>query len=233
MGIVYLSGPSGSGKTYLAAAILAEVLAAGLYPPQAVRFIGERTYLDDLKASFNQGDPELRPRLLPPNHIQRLPLLFFDDLATSRLTDWAKGEIAGLIEGRHAEDLATVITSNLSLDELARQVDSRLASRIGENGAVLQFPARDLRICGRLKAPRWTPTGRGGPGRRAPVDDAAAPLADPPARGPLSAVAPGEAEPGNAADLAGGQSFGPSASRPRAGAKKNLGKILTNRQPVE
>ena len=68
--------------------------------------------------------------------------------AACRMTDWAKGEIAGLLEARHAADLPTIVTSNLSPRDMAAAIDPRVASRISESRMMLKFPSRDLRTLG-------------------------------------------------------------------------------------
>ncbi|MFB3892044.1 MAG: ATP-binding protein [Phycisphaerae bacterium] len=147
-GMVYLFGPPGAGKSWLAVAMLRAVLESGRLSPADCLYVGERSYLDRLRATFNGA--HVSPRLLPANHPCRVALLLFDDLGASRLTDWGKGEIAGLIEGRHADGLPTICTSNLDPAQLAQAVDARVASRIAESGRMYVFPSRDFRIVGVL-----------------------------------------------------------------------------------
>ena len=71
--------------------------------------------------------------------------------AAARQTDWTRGEIATLLEARHAADLPTIITSNLNPDELAQAIDGRLASRVAEYRLMLEFPRIDLRIKGTVR----------------------------------------------------------------------------------
>ena len=150
-GMLYLFGAPGVGKTYLAAASLRHVLEAGLLSPVACRFIGEREFLSEIKATFGNSNTPTSPRSMLANSPYRVALLLYDDLGASRLTDWGRGEISGLIEYRHANGLPTIITSNLSPDELAAAVDARILSRIAESRSMLEFPSRDLRVSGSLR----------------------------------------------------------------------------------
>jgi len=150
-GMVLFFGAPGSGKTYLGTSMLRAMLEGGLYmeltPSGAFdlrcRYACERDFLAALRADFDGGRSYARD-------VQDMPLLVFDDLGSSRLTDWGRGEVAGLLEDRHAHELPTVITSNLSPDELAVAVDPRVSSRIVESKLVFRFPPRDLRIKGTI-----------------------------------------------------------------------------------
>jgi len=160
-GILYMySEVAGTGKTWLATAILRHILKLGLYPPAACRYIAERDYLDGLKADYRDGaaSGEISPRLLPASHPRRVGVLFYDDLGSARQNPWSRGEIAKLIEGRHAAELPTVITANLLPGGIAEAVDSRLTSRVSEYGMMLGFSGHDLRVHGTLGAGRLSDT---------------------------------------------------------------------------
>jgi DNA replication protein DnaC len=151
-GVLYLFGFVGAGKTFLAVATLRHVLTEGVIRPSGALFISERSFLDDLKASFD-ADAHAAPvadRMLPVAHPRRIALLVYDDLGAARQTDWTRGEIAGLLESRHAADLPTVITSNLAPNALAQAIDGRVASRVAESRSMIEFPRRDLRVTGTI-----------------------------------------------------------------------------------
>jgi DNA replication protein DnaC len=162
-GMLYFFGPPGAGKTYLAVSILRAMLEAGLYiesTPLAAfdlrcGYICERDFLAELRAEFDRG-------MTYPADVQAMSLLVFDDLGSGRLTDWGRGEVAGLLEHRHAQELPTLVTSNLSPDELAVAVDPRVSSRIVESKLVFRFPPRDLRITGTLRRTAAAENGGGG-----------------------------------------------------------------------
>jgi DNA replication protein DnaC len=143
-GIMFLTGIPGSGKTWLAVAIVRHCLSQGLLSPNDCLYVSERSFLDSVRSAFDEGGEHLR--VMPGNHPQRVPFLIFDDLGSTRLTDWGRGEIANLIEDRHARDLPTVITANISPDDLSEVIDGRISSRIAESRQMLVFPNKDLRV---------------------------------------------------------------------------------------
>jgi len=155
-GILYLYGIPGSGKSWLAVATLRNVLEAGTYSrtysEPSCRYIAERDYLAGLRAAFDDGNGEVSPRLLPDSDPRRVRLLLYDDLAAERQTDWTRGEIAGLIEARHADELPTIITANVAPGSIAQAIDGRVASRVAESRMMLEFPRRDLRVKGTARA---------------------------------------------------------------------------------
>ena len=147
-GTIYLHGIPGSGKTCVAVSLLRHILTTGRLLPSQCRYASEAGYLDALKRSYEEGQMERSPKTLPRNDPRRVRLLILDDLASTRLTDWGKGEMANLIEARHANGLLTIITSNIGLDSLADAIDQRITSRIAQYKNVLAFPDKDLRVEG-------------------------------------------------------------------------------------
>lgn len=150
-GFLVLSGRPGCGKTWGCVAILAELLRTGRRRTGSVRFLSEGDYLRTLREGF-ASDP-VNDRLLPSTHPRACKMLALDDLASTYLTPWGRGEVAGLIEKRYRDELPTILTTNLSLAELAGAVDARLTSRLAEDGQVFSFPAVDLRLTGKLRPP--------------------------------------------------------------------------------
>ena len=152
-GILFLHGAVGSGKTWAAVAVLREIILAGILPAQEARFIDEGEFLLRLKAGYGRGEGDRPARNRPASHPRIVRLLVLDELGATAGKPWAVENVASLVGGRHADLLPTIITSNFSLDALARQLDPRISSRLAEAGQVLEFPARDLRIDGSHRRP--------------------------------------------------------------------------------
>ncbi len=150
-GFLFLHGCPGSGKTWLAVAVIRFCLAAGTRRLSEIKFISERGFLDSIKAAFGNESAPIPARRLPPDEPTCIRLLLLDDLGANRMTTFALTEVAGLIAARYDDDLPTIITSNLSPDEVGAVVDVRTISRIAESDMMFEFPTRDLRIAGRTE----------------------------------------------------------------------------------
>jgi DNA replication protein DnaC len=120
---MYIYGTVGSGKTLLASCIANRLLKED----KELLFISVPDFLDELKDTFNnRGNNELTLM----NQVRSIPVLILDDLGAHAYTDWSAGRIYNIINYRACNNLSTIITSNLSVDELAEAIDVRTSSRI-------------------------------------------------------------------------------------------------------
>lgn len=116
---LYLHGSFGSGKTYMIVAMLNElakkkVKVAAIYYP---------TLLRNLKESFKD---DYSSRL---EYISKVDILLLDDIGAENVTPWGRDEILGsILQYRMDNNLATFFTSNLTIEEL----EKNLASAKGE-----------------------------------------------------------------------------------------------------
>ena len=143
----FITGPPGVGKTHLAVGYLREeLLRRG---EDAGRFVRAVDFFKEMRATFDpKGTQENEQEVL--NRYGRMQcLLILDDLGTEKSSDWVQQSLYDLIDSRYARLLPTVITSNLSLDQIAAQYPShgdRLASRIAGLGEELEIKGRDRRL---------------------------------------------------------------------------------------
>lgn len=135
---MYLHGSFGSGKTYLIAALFNEMAKKGvksimIYYPE---------FLRKLKASFQTNYSEQY------DDIKKIPLLLLDDIGAENCSNWSRDEILGpLLQYRMENKLPTFFTSNLTIDELEKNlsltssgVDKVKARRIIERIKQLSTP---------------------------------------------------------------------------------------------
>ena len=76
-------------------------------------------------------------------------LLILDDFGMERRTDYAREQIFGIIDGRYLAKKPTIITTNLSLQELKDPCDiteKRIFDRILEMSIPVCFDGESLRL---------------------------------------------------------------------------------------
>lgn len=140
---IFISGPTGRGKTRLAVAMMRLYLpqmSLALTGPDSVepsaKFITSsqfvRAYGDAMKhheASDLMED------------FGKIRLMVLDDVGSEYRCDWALGLVAELLDTRLANEVCTIVTSNLSVGEMA-SADTRTASRL-ESMHRFEFTADD------------------------------------------------------------------------------------------
>jgi DNA replication protein DnaC len=117
-----LQGGYGCGKTHLVAAIAN--FAVGMGVPTL--FLTVPDLLDMLRFSYDSEDTTFEQRF---NEIRNASLLVLDDFGTQNATEWAQEKLFQIINYRYINKLPTVITTNLSLEEIEPRVRSRLTDK--------------------------------------------------------------------------------------------------------
>lgn len=133
-----LAGGCGSGKTHLAAATVHALIARGYH---AV-FVTVGRYLDSLKNAFGDAD---KTRTLQ-DEVRRCDLLALDDLGTEHISDWARSELFSLLNDRYEQMLPTLLTTNLTMEELTARLGQRSVSRIAEMTDGVRLHSLDRRL---------------------------------------------------------------------------------------
>lgn len=119
-GWLFLSGRYGCGKTHLAAAIANQAVSLGV----PTVFLTVPDLLDWLRFSYsNDYESNFENRF---DEIRNIPLLVMDDFGTQNATAWAQEKLFQIINYRYINQAATVITSNMSLNDFEGRIASRL-----------------------------------------------------------------------------------------------------------
>jgi len=119
-GWLVLQGANGCGKTHLAAAIVNYRYQHG----KPALFIVIPDFLDHLRSTFSPDSKVSYDQFF--ESVRNAPLLVLDDLGAQTTTPWAQEKLYQVINHRYNAQLATVITTNCSTEEL----DDRIASRL-------------------------------------------------------------------------------------------------------
>lgn len=135
-GWLLLMGSYGCGKTHLAAAIANQVIALGIQ----TLFLTVPDLLDWLRYSYGAEDTTFEQRF---EEIRNIRFLVLDDLGTQNTTSWAREKLYQIINHRYVYKLPTVLTTNLSLNEIDDRISSRLQDR--ELVVSIQIDASDYR----------------------------------------------------------------------------------------
>lgn len=142
---LWLGGEPGTGKTSAAALLVMEAsrrgYAAGFHPLAELLVRIRRTY--DQPAGASEGDHE--EQLI--DQLSELDLLVIDDMGAVKATPWVLQQLYVIVNRRYNEQRATVITTDLDREELARVVGWRVVSRLVEmTGQPVVFRGPDLRM---------------------------------------------------------------------------------------
>ena len=113
-------GRPGSGKTHLAVAILFEAVYGRFAKPL---FLNVPEWLNALREAMYDDAEE------PPNP-NGYDIVVVDDLGAEYSTDWARERIYSLVNHRNQTRGPTIVTTNLTPDELAGRLGRATASRL-------------------------------------------------------------------------------------------------------
>jgi len=134
---LFLQGTVGSGKSYMAYSTVKQWLSEG----QTTLFhaFSSMDLVHYMQKDYNgQGSDHY-------NELKKTHLLLIDDLGTERSTEDSLFQVMRLIYSRHTEMKKTIITTNLSIDDLASKFHPRLTSRI-MGGTPIVLKGKDRRL---------------------------------------------------------------------------------------
>lgn len=121
-----LWGPCGAGKSYTAI----RELRSGLVSGASAKFIASGPYIQALRdaSALKLSPADEQVRLLRSAAAARYAVI--DDLGAEKLTDYANEQLHLLFDGRASKALPTLVTANLSIQDIAAVHGDRIASRI-------------------------------------------------------------------------------------------------------
>ncbi len=123
-GWLVLMGETGCGKTHLAAAIVNYQYQAN----KPALFVVVPEFLDHLRSTFNPESKISYDQVFESVKISSL--LVLDDFGEQSTTPWAREKLYQVINYRYNARLATVITTRYSIEEIYKEIDSSISSRL-------------------------------------------------------------------------------------------------------
>ena len=133
-----LTGQAGSGKTFLSNCIARELLDR-FHP---VLYLSAPALFEALaEEAFGRGAGGTDTGLMTT-----CDLLIIDDLGTELTNQFVITRLFYLLNERILRGKSTIISTNLSMNDISRIYSDRVASRIVGHYRILQFPNQDIRL---------------------------------------------------------------------------------------
>ena len=135
-----LIGNTGTGKTHISSAIAREIISRGY----DVIYDSAQNILSDFDNDQFRRRYDDEPK---STKYLECDLLIIDDLGTEFSTQFSVSCLYNLLNTRQNRALATIISTNLSPEDLSRKYEDRIYSRIIGNGTrILAFVGADRRV---------------------------------------------------------------------------------------
>lgn len=138
-----LYGNTGVGKTFLANCISRELLDLAYTVVYLTAFelfdILERNKFD----KFSDSREEIQDQF---HYILNSDLLIIDDLGTEMVNSFSASQLYLCINERHLNGKSTIISTNLSLDDISSLYSERVFSRIISDYKLLKITGEDIRL---------------------------------------------------------------------------------------
>jgi len=137
-GSILFIGKTGSGKTHLAVSILRELMKRNFHinylfvtAPELLLEI-RATFRPSIKKYDDYGKCEADTESDVLDKYSQCELLILDDLGAEKVSDFTIQSLYLIIDRRNRELRPTIVTTNLSLEEIETQIDARMASRLAD-----------------------------------------------------------------------------------------------------
>ncbi|WP_310602815.1 ATP-binding protein [Anaerosporobacter sp.] len=137
-----LYGNAGVGKTFLANCIAKELLDRS----HTVIYLTAFQFFDILEKNKFHRDQEKEEANEQFEYILDCDLLIIDDLGTELNNSFITSQLYLCINERHLRKKSTIISTNLSWDNLNTNYSERIFSRIASNYRLLKIVGDDIRI---------------------------------------------------------------------------------------
>lgn len=138
---LFFYGTVGTGKSFLSSCVAKELLDAG----ELVLYFSSTQLFDVLsKSVFERDSKEASDGIY--DDIYSCDLLIIDDLGTELVNTFVNSQLFSCLNNRNLRKKSTIISTNLSLEELRDRYSDRIFSRITSNYDVFKLTGPDIRM---------------------------------------------------------------------------------------
>lgn len=142
---LFFYGTVGTGKSFLSGCIAGELLSNG----HSVIYFSSNGLFENLaRYSFDTKSKETLYNFY--KDLYNCDLVIIDDLGTEVTNSFVTSQLFGLLNERHLRQKSTIISTNLSLEELRDRYSDRIFSRITSNYTICKLTGPDIRIYKRI-----------------------------------------------------------------------------------
>ena len=138
-----LSGSTGLGKTFLSACIARTVSENGF---SVVYDTAGEVFARFEAQKFSRDEEDAREAREDTRRYLRCDLLILDDLGSELTTPFVQSALYQLVNSRLTAEKRTVISSNLTMDDVRGRYSPQIASRLEGEYRVLPFFGEDIRL---------------------------------------------------------------------------------------
>lgn len=140
---LFLTGAPGLGKTFLSACIARTVSENGF---SVVYDTAVNIFARFEEQKFSRDAEDTREARGETRKYLGCDLLILDDLGSEMTTPFVQSALYTLVNARLTSGRHTVISSNLSMDEVRRRYSGQVASRLEGEYRALRFYGEDIRL---------------------------------------------------------------------------------------
>lgn len=138
-GNLLFSGDTGLGKTFLSACIAKAVTERGF----SVAYESAGHLFSNMELAKFQGDEDAREKV---KKYSACDLLIIDDLGTEMTGQFNTASLYTLINDRILSGKATIISTNMTTDDIVRRYNPQIASRLRGSFQRVAFLGEDIRL---------------------------------------------------------------------------------------
>ena len=139
---LFFYGTVGTGKSFLSGCIASELLQTG----HSVIYFSASGLFDTLaRYAFDSRAKEALSGFY--EDLYNCDLLIIDDLGTEMTNTFVASQLFSCLNERHLRKNATIISTNLSLEELRDRYSDRVFSRITSHYDLCKLSGPDIRMC--------------------------------------------------------------------------------------